>query len=776
MVLTSPAPTDLLLSSLTVNEGDLIGVPIGSFRAIGADGGALAPQGLTFALVSGSGSEDNSRFRISNGQLQAAEVFDRESRDQLRVRVRVTDASGRQVEKAFTIRVNDVPNPVATPLASPAVEWGRAAAELDLATAFDDPLSTGQVATFQLAPVQVAGGGTAAPGAGQIRVLLYDQEGRGAPLTTANLEAYLTANRYNSTFIHRSVPGFVLQGGGFNLVGTQLLAVNSLAAVANEFSAERSNLRGTIAMAKLGNDPNSATSQWFWSLADNSANLDAQNGGFTVFGRVLGARDLETLDAMAAIPVYDASRALNASVYDSLPLSNGSLAADNLLRFSAITVERQAELSHALISNSAPDLLEASLDGARLRLRSLANRDGQATVTLRATNLLGESLETSLAVSLRRRPTNLATIRGLSDSPGNPVPNLALATLSGTVSSVLQPDEVVRILADGVSIGVATPTTDRLGWNFKLPTALAPGTTVAMGAQVETLRGVGGTASSAWNLLMGSESRLEAPGSELLRVADPRPLVVRASAIGTWEEGYGAWNAGSRTAAGRPVPGTGESIDLAGLKRHGLSLRNGSQSQVTLELGDGNHAFFLHDSFSPQSTELTSQRDWQGRSTAARFDQLAAIRLGNCSGPGATTIVDLTSTDFITGPITVVGGQTVGSRNVIWGSAADDTVICGAADTVICASAGRNTLRLGSGSDRLQVVAGVGAIDRVEGFDAKRDKLELWGLNPGTSPALTLQRDGANSVLSWDTNRITFVNQSLSLPSGGTLPAWIVMA
>jgi Ca2+-binding RTX toxin-like protein len=205
-------------------------------------------------------------------------------------------------------------------------------------------------------------------------------------------------------------------------------------------------------------------------------------------------------------------------------------------------------------------------------------------------------------------------------------------------------------------------------------------------------------------------------------------------------------------------------------------LRNGSQSQVTLELGDGNHAFFLHDSFSSQSTELTSQRDWQGRATAARFDQLAAIRLGNCSGPGATTIVDLTSTDFITGPITVVGGQTVGSRNVIWGSAADDTVIGGAADTVICASAGRNTLRLGSGSDRLQIVAGVGAIDRVEGFDAKKDKLELWGLNPGTSPALTLQRDGANSVLSWETNRITFINQSLALSSAGTLPAWIVVA
>ena len=242
--MTSPAPTDLLLSSLTINESDLVGTSVGFLTAIGADGRPLPPQTLTYSLVAGAGSDDNGRFLIRNGQLQAAEVFDREARQQLQVRIRVTEAGGQSLEKAFTIRVNDLPNPVATaPWTPPALAWGSPATVVDLGSAFDDPFSTGLVATFQLASVQGSSGTTTTVGNGQIRVLLYDQTGRGAPLTTANLQAYLQANRYNNTFIHRSVPGFVLQGGGFNLVGNQINPVNAFAAVKNEYSAERSNLQ-----------------------------------------------------------------------------------------------------------------------------------------------------------------------------------------------------------------------------------------------------------------------------------------------------------------------------------------------------------------------------------------------------------------------------------------------------------------------------------------------------------------------------------------------------
>ena len=75
-----------------------------------------------------------------------------------------------------------------------------------------------------------------------------------------------------------------------------------------------SNIRGTIAMAKLGGDPNSATSQWFINLADNSANLDTQNGGFTVFGHVTG-NGMSVADAIAML-----NRVNVGSPFDALPV------------------------------------------------------------------------------------------------------------------------------------------------------------------------------------------------------------------------------------------------------------------------------------------------------------------------------------------------------------------------------------------------------------------------------------------------------------------------
>jgi peptidyl-prolyl cis-trans isomerase A (cyclophilin A) len=134
---------------------------------------------------------------------------------------------------------------------------------------------------------------------GEIEINLYDKD---TPKTVENFLDYVEAGVYTNSIIHRTVPQFIVQGGGFRYTGIlPPSAIPANAAVVNE--PIFSNVRGTIAMAKLDKKPNSATNQWFINLSDNSANLDAQNGGFTVFGQVTAGMDV--VNAIAAVNRYD---------------------------------------------------------------------------------------------------------------------------------------------------------------------------------------------------------------------------------------------------------------------------------------------------------------------------------------------------------------------------------------------------------------------------------------------------------------------------------------
>ena len=161
---------------------------------------------------------------------------------------------------------------------------------------------------------------------GDIDVELYPDV---TPRTVANFLGYVNRGDYDGSIVHRSAPRFVIQGGGYYINSTvQYSSVPTQAPVVNE--PHYSNVRGTIAMAKLGGDPNSATSQWFFNLANNTAdptNLDTQNGGFTVFGKVRDDASQAVVDAIAALQVINAG-----SPFDQLPVINyggGTLKASN---------------------------------------------------------------------------------------------------------------------------------------------------------------------------------------------------------------------------------------------------------------------------------------------------------------------------------------------------------------------------------------------------------------------------------------------------------------
>lgn len=124
-----------------------------------------------------------------------------------------------------------------------------------------------------------------------------------APGTVQNFLNYVNRNDYNGTYIHRAVDNFVVQGGGYRFALFEgPIDVPADPPIVNEFGV--SNTRGTVAMAKFEGDPNSATSQWFVNVADNSASLDTSNGGFTVFGTVLG-EGMTTVDAIDALPTVE---------------------------------------------------------------------------------------------------------------------------------------------------------------------------------------------------------------------------------------------------------------------------------------------------------------------------------------------------------------------------------------------------------------------------------------------------------------------------------------
>ena len=118
-----------------------------------------------------------------------------------------------------------------------------------------------------------------------------------APITTANFLAYVDKKFYDGTIFHRVIPGFVDQGGGFT---ADMQQKPTDAPIKNEATNGLHNVRGSISMART-NDPDSATSQFFLNLVDNSGKLDpggVSPEGYAVFGKI--TKGIDVIDKIAA--------------------------------------------------------------------------------------------------------------------------------------------------------------------------------------------------------------------------------------------------------------------------------------------------------------------------------------------------------------------------------------------------------------------------------------------------------------------------------------------
>jgi len=98
-------PTDITLSSTSISENLPIGTTVGTLAATDTEGGTM-----TYSLVSGTGSTDNTSFTIIAAQLKTASAIDYETKSSYSIRIRVTDSGGLSFEKQFTISVTDVLN------------------------------------------------------------------------------------------------------------------------------------------------------------------------------------------------------------------------------------------------------------------------------------------------------------------------------------------------------------------------------------------------------------------------------------------------------------------------------------------------------------------------------------------------------------------------------------------------------------------------------------------------------------------------------------------
>jgi peptidyl-prolyl cis-trans isomerase A (cyclophilin A) len=268
---------------------------------------------------------------------------------------------------------------------------------------------------------------------GRFVIELADTE---SPKHVENFLRYVDMGYYSGTVFHRVVPRYVVQGGG---VDRTLRSRPTLPPVENESSNGLSNFRSTVAAAR-GQDPDSATSQFFVNLEDNTQLDASREPGYTVFGRVkegilvleeigglpTGAADPFSRDVPTPVPVIFSIARLDAAALDALPPEDRDAVIKERIAAAAAAEDHETALVwiehyRAICADADPQiaLLEARAAVARdLRPRAVFVLQEYFALTPPSDATYAEALELYRAVVPEDEPDpQLAKQCGLPQAP-----------------------------------------------------------------------------------------------------------------------------------------------------------------------------------------------------------------------------------------------------------------------------------------------------------------------------------------------------------------------
>ncbi len=237
---------------------------------------------------------------------------------------------------------------------------------------------------------------------GSFDVILYSLA---APATVDNFLDYIDADRYDNTFFHRSVDTpasqlVILQGGGYSYTSANGFkqVTKFTGAIANEPGI--SNMRGTVGLAKLGSAANSGSSEFYINMDDvNAGNLDTQNTGFTVFGRIPEA-GLDTIETIHDLPTGEYSiSGFASSIFTDVPMDAVTApAAMEPAKLVKITGVAAAPILTYGVESQNPAVATASLGGTTITIHGVAA--GSTNIVVTATDLDGNGVSQNIAVTV----------------------------------------------------------------------------------------------------------------------------------------------------------------------------------------------------------------------------------------------------------------------------------------------------------------------------------------------------------------------------------------